>query len=511
LIAKSLLLALSLSLFLGATSCRRDTDRPFVVAIESNPDTLDALHGTDASSERIRQLVFNSLVRKNERFEYVGDLASTIQTSSDNLSTTFQLRPGLTFHNGAQLTSADVKYTLDTLLSSNSRKASPFFEGSGAARKPYISSIETPDQQTVVITLRKPWLQLLANLVPIPILPNGSAAGQKSSPVGSGPFKFVRHDDSQQVIDLESFDKYWEGAPQIKKLRVRAILDANTLQAELRSGRIDLVPPVGHLSPDAFDALRQDPNLKVERFPGANIVYLGFNCQQPPLNNPKVRQAVAYSIDREGLIRDLMRGQARLAHSILPEGSWAYAPGEKYVYNPERARSLLEEAGFRGEPRFSAPIVFKISASSAATRQYAGVMQNKFKEVGLPVEIETLELNSLLDQLRNGQYQMTTSRWVGGNQDPIFLKDLFQTGAAFNRNKYSNKELDQILQRAVDTPDREAAKSLYIQAQQIISQELPMFPLWYPDQIVIALKNVNNISIDPSGDWSFIRKITQQK
>ena len=129
---------------------------------------------------------------------------------------------------------------------------------------------------------------------------------------------------------------------------MRVILDANTLQAELQSGGIDLAN-VANLSPDAFRALGQDPNLRVEQFPGTNVVYLGFNTESAPLNDARVRQAIAFSIDREAIVRDLLLGQARVAHSILPEESWAFAPGQTYTYNPERARQLLDEAGFRGQ------------------------------------------------------------------------------------------------------------------------------------------------------------------
>ena len=168
--------------------------------------------------------------------------------------------------------------------------------------------------------------------------------------------------------------------------------------------------------------------------------------------------------------------------------------------------SCLSDYG--GSSRFAKPLAFKISGSSAATRNYAVIIQDSLKSIGVPVEIETVEFNTLLDQLRQGQYQMTTSRWVGGNQDPIFLKDLFATGAAFNRGRYSNPELDKILNEAVSTPDRNRARELYVQAQDIISREVPMLPLWYPANMVVARKSVGNIKVDGSGDWGFVRSLT---
>lgn len=511
-----LLTLLVLLIGLCSSGCRSSQRETFTMALEANPETLDSLRGTDASSERLRQLMFNSLVRKNDQFEYVGELAANIQPAADGLSVTFTLHDNVLFHDGKPLTSADAKYTLDTLLASDFRKAASFYEGIGPNRQTFITSVEAPDARTLVIRLRKPWLELLANLVPVPIIPHNSAATQKDKPVGSGPFRFVSRDESQQTIDMEGNERYWEGAPNIKALRVRTILDANTLQAELRSGRVDLVPLSTNLSPDAYRSLGQDPQLKVEQFPGANIQYLGFNTESDPLKNARVRQAIAYAIDREGIVRDLLLGQAQVAHSILPQGSWAYAPGQTYTFNPEQARKMLDEAGFPDPDgagprmRFAKPIVLKIASSNVMARQYGGVMQNSLKEVGVPVEIETLERSALFDQLSKGQYQMTAGSWVGGNQDPIFLRDLFTylISAAFNRSRYRNPQLDPLLQQAVNTSEREVARGLYTQAQQIISHDVPMLPLWYPANMVVARRSVGNIKVAASGDWSFVRHLT---
>jgi peptide/nickel transport system substrate-binding protein len=325
-------------------------NEPFVIAFESDPETLDSLFGTDGQSERLRQLMHTSLVKKNDQFDYVGDLATKIETSPDNLTTTFTLRSGVTFHDGKPVTSADAKYTLDTLLNADpqkrSRKANPFFEKVDGKDVGYVESVSAPNPATLVVKLKKPWLQLLSNLVSVPIVPQGSADAQKDKPLGSGAFKFASYDKTNKIIDLEAYEKYWDGAPALKKLRVKVILDAGTLQAELKAGRVDLASNAISLSPDVLNALKQDPNLKVEQFPGANIVYLLFNAQSPPLNDKRVRQAIAYAIDRETIVKSLLLNQARVASSILPEASWAYAPGTKYTYDPAKAMKILDEAGY---------------------------------------------------------------------------------------------------------------------------------------------------------------------
>ena len=137
------------------------------------------------------------------------------------------------------------------------------------------------------------------------------------------------------------------------------------------------------------------------------------------------------------------------------------------------------------------------------------------KEVGINVEIETLENNTLLEQLKQGQFQMTTSQWVGGNQDPIFLRDLFETNESpdkkpggRNRSRYSNAEFDKIVNEAFNTVDKTKAKELYVKAQEIISNELPYITLWYPSNMVVASKKIGNIKINPSGDWNFVKDLT---
>jgi peptide/nickel transport system substrate-binding protein len=503
--------------------CRKKSGS-FVIALGDNIRTIDPIGSpsVDAASERVRTLMFNSLVKKNERFDYVGELAADpIQRSTDGTVYTFTIRDGVKFHDGKPLTSADVKYTLDLVFSSSFAKSASFYEGAGANKKSYIKSVEAPDARTVVVTLTKPWVGLLSNLVPIAIIPKDSYEAQKTHPLGSGAFKFVSYDNSQQVLDVQAFPDYWEGPSKIQALRVRVIADTNALQAELRAGRVDIAPLPTSLSPDAIKLLGQDPRLQVQQFKGSNVNLLTFNVSQPPLNDVRVRQAIAYAINRESMIKDLLLGQAELAHSILPEDSWAYSTGTKYSYDPAMAKKLLDEAGLKDpdgdgpQMRFAKPVVFKVSGSSVSAKNYAGVIQNYLKEVGVPVAIETAELNTLFDQLRNGQFQIFYGQWVGGNQDPIFYKDLFATSeiptqerASRNRSRYSNKELDALLDEAVNTLDRQKAEVLYRRIQEIVSRDVPVYPLWYQANMVIAKKTVGNIQVNASGDWAFVRNVT---
>ena len=521
--SKFVLLVALATLLIVPASCRRRSDA-FVVALGDNIRTIDPIGApaVEAASERVRTLMFNTLVKKNEKFDYVGELASDIKRSDDGQTYTFTLHDGVKFHDGRVLTSTDVKYTLDLVFSSQFGKSASFYEGTGADKRSLIKSVETPDERTVVVTLVKPWGGLLSNLVPVAIIPKDSYESQKEHPLGTGPFKFIRYDSAQQVCDMEAFPEYWEGAPKLQQVRVRVISDMNALQAELQSGRVDIAPLPTSLSPDAIKRLEQDPNLQVKAFSGSNVNLLTLNTAAAPLDNVKVRQAIAYAIDRDSLIKNLLLGFGQIAHSIIPEESWAYSPGQTYSYDPAKAKQLLDEAGFRDPDgdgprmRFDKPVVYKLSGSSMAGRQYAGVIQNYLKEVGIPVEIQTPEQNTLLDELRRGNFQIAYSQWVGGNQDPIFYKDLFatseiptQTRTSRNRSRYSNKELDALLEEAVNTFDRQKALELYKKIQDIVSRDVPVFPMWYQSNIVIAKKNVGNIQVDASGDWGFVRNLTK--
>lgn len=496
-------------------ACRtRNTD--FVtVALSEKFSSLDTLttNKTDAAAERVRTLMFNALVKKDEKFDYVGDLAKEIKTSDDGKTITFVLRDNVKFHNGKVLSSADVKYTFDEMFKAEeSFKANAFFETVDKVKTPHITAIDAPDAQTVVFTVSRPALrnQLLSNLVTIPIIAEGTAANQATQPVGSGAFKLTSFDQSQNIIELEAHADYWDGAPKIQKLRVKSVTDASSLQAELQSGSVDVAPLPTNLSPDTLKSLGQTGNLKVEKFPGSNIQYLQFNTQSAPLDNVKLRQAIAYGIDREKIIGELLSGQATIASSILPVEVWAYNPGTQYPFDPAKARQLVRESGYKGEP-----IKAKISAGQKAVSDFMQVIQSSLKDIGINLEIEPIDSNVMRQQVGLGQFQMNSGIWVGGNQDPIFLRDLFSTakiptpkGGGFNRSRYSNPEVDRIVEEAYNTSDRERAKQLYFRVQEIVSADVPMLPLWYPANMVVFNKRIGNIKIGASGDWSFLKDIT---
>jgi peptide/nickel transport system substrate-binding protein len=518
---KPFLILLITAIFLLSFACRDRTgvsNGSVTIALSEKFASLDTLTSTasTAADERVRTLIFNALIKKNDKFEYVGEIGE-YKIADDNLTITYILKDNIKFHNGKTLTSADIKYTFDSLFASKGSKRGSFFDTekdvSGAEKAvPQITSIETPDTKTIVFKVARPALinETLSNFVAIPIIPEGTVDQQKDKPIGSGAFKFISFDSVNNFLQLEANPDYWEGAPKIQKLNVKTVPDASALQNELLSGGVDIAPNPTNLSPDSLNILGQAANLKVERFAGSNIQYIGFNTQNKPFDNVKVRQAVAYAIDREKIINEFFNGQAKLAHSILPEESWAYSTGTKYTHDTAKAKQLLQEAGYKGET-----VKLSFAANNQAVSQYAQIMLNSLKEAGFNVELTTLEPQTLLESLKNGQFQMNTGIWVGGNQDPIFYSNLFastdfpekKTGGR-NRARYSNPEFDKIIDEAINTIDRAKAKNLYAKAQEIISNDLPLLPLWYPASTVVSNKRINNVKINPSGDWSFAKDVT---
>lgn len=506
-----------LTVFISSAGCTRTNNGAITLALNDKFSGLDTISNTtsDAAADRIRNLMFNSLVKKNEKFEYVGELGD-YKIGNDNLTLTFTLKENVKFHNGKLLSSADVKYTFDSLFQTNGYKAGSFFDTVDGQKQPHITAIETPDAKTVVFKVLRPALinQMLSNLVAIPIIPEASLEQQKTAPIGSGPFKFVKFDQANNIVELAANADYFEGSPKVQLLNVKTVSDASAMQAELQSGRIDIVPNPTNISADTFNNLAKNPNLQVIQTDGSNVRYIVFNMSQPAVNNLKLRQAIAYAIDREKIIKDLLGGQAKIAHSVLPNECWAYSENIKYSFDLAKSKQLVQESGYKGEV-----IKFKISAGNQAVSQYSQVILESLKSVGINAAIETLELNTLLDQLKQGQFQMNTSQWAGGNQDPIFLRDLFATNESpdkkpggRNRSRYSNVEFDKVITEAVDltVSDKAKAKTLYAKAQDIVATELPYITLWYPSNMIITSKRIGNVKINASGDFSFVKDVTVQ-
>jgi len=333
----SIFAALALSMSLFSCSSRPDPET-LVMLIESSPTNLDPRVGVDAQSERIDNLIFDDLLSRGDNLDVAPGLAERWEIP-DPLTYVFHLHHGVKFHDGRPLSSRDVKWTFDSLLQGKVRSTK-------AAVYRFVDRIETPDDYTVTFHMREPSATLLWNLSDgaVGIVPYGSGTEVSGHPIGSGPFKFVAAETDKEVI-IERNDEYWGGEAKLARVRFAVVPDATTRALELRKGSADAA--INALTPDTVLALEREPSLAVERAPGTVLAYLGFNLRDPILKDARVRQAIAYTLDRNPMIQYLWRGAAQPARSVLPPQSWAYE-GEvpPYGHDPDKARNLLDAAGY---------------------------------------------------------------------------------------------------------------------------------------------------------------------
>ncbi len=487
-------------------SCVRQKPRdPSTVTfvIETMPANLDPRIGTDTQSQRIAGLICDSLIERDAQMNPRGDLAESWDTP-DALTYIFHLRRGVHFHNGRPLTSADVKYTFDTMLNGSLKTPKR-----GSFRM--VASIETPDDATVIFRLKEPYASFLVNLTRpgVGIVPQGSGADFASAPVGTGPFRFVTAKQDEEVV-LERNPDYFRGAPRIQRVRFRVVPEATVRALELRKGTADI--ETTSLTPDMVPVLARKPDLEVTEQPGTIYAYIGINLDDPALSKREVRQALAYATDRETLIQYLLRGQARLASGLLPPNHWAYEPDvPQYPYDPKRAEQLLDAAGFLRQAGGTRLKVALKTSTEESSRLLGAALQDQWRRVGVQLELRPLEFATLFADVTRGNFQLCTLRWVGANNDPDFFEYVFDSkkippeGA--NRGHYRNAQLDALLDAMRVEGDPEKRKRLCSRVQKIVAEDLPYLNLWFTDNVSVHRRGLGPVELSPTGDYDFLTKI----
>lgn len=467
--------------------------------IESSPTNLDPRIGIDAQSERIDTLIFDALVKRDEHFNLKPWLATSWEVP-DPLTYIFHLRHDVRFHNGQPLTSRDVKWTFDSTINGTLRtpKTSTYR---------FVDRIDAPDNYTVVFHLKEPWASLLWNVSDgaIGIVPYGSKNEITTRPIGTGPFKFVSASQDKDVI-IERNPDYWGTRTHVASVVLTVIPDPTTRALELRKGSADIA--INALTADTVDTLRRTTQLQFEEQPGTILGYMAFNTRDPILKDVRVRQAIAYAIDRRPLIQYLWRDQARPADSVLPPNSWAFTDDvQKYAYNPERARQLLDEAGYKPVDGVRFHLTFKTSTEENP-RLIAAAMQQQLREVGIALDIRTYEFATFFADVTKGAFQLYTLRWIGGNNDPDIFEYVFDSAhfppAGQNRGYYSNPKADALIAAGSRETDQQKRKQIYAQLQQLLSHDLPYLDLWYLDNVLVHAARVTNVPLNPSGNYDFL-------
>jgi len=495
----ALLLAAYFLLF--DTSCARKPDpNTLVMVIESSPTNLDPRVGIDAQAERIGELIFDSLVRRDEHFELKPWLAESWEIP-DPQTYVFHLRKGVRFHNGQPLTSRDVKWTLDSLLTGKIRS-------SKVAAFNKIDHIDAPDDYTVIFHLKEPMASLLWNLSDgaIGIVPFGSGEEFNKNPIGSGPFRFVSAQQDKEVV-IERNPNYWETPAKLQRVEFRVIPDATTRALELRKHSADVA--INSLTADTVLALRNDPGLTVIQAPGTIYAYIALNLRDPVLRDLRVRRALAHAINVQPIMHYLLRDQAQPAYSILPPEHWAhYADGPKYPYDPAEANRMLDQAGYTAIDGVRFHVTLK-SSTDESTRLLAAVLQQQLRAVGIALDIRTYEFATFFSDITKGAFQMYSMRWIGGNQDPDIFEYVFDSNSfppkRANRTFYVNPRVDELIREGRSTLDQPKRKAIYAEIQRIVAEELPYINLWYLDNVLVHTNRVRGIELNPAGNYEFLR------
>ncbi len=275
----------------------------------------------------------------------------------------------------------------------------------------------------------------------------------------------------------------------------------------MRKGSGDIA--INSLTPDTVVTLARDPNLTVEKGAGTRLAYLGFNLRDSILSNVRVRQAIAYALDRRPMIEYLWRNEAQPARSILPVQSWAYnGDVPAYEHDPEKAKQLLDAAGYPAVNGVRFHITMKTS-TDPNTRLMVAVMQQQLREVGIVLDIRSFEFATFFADVQHGAFQLYGLRWIGGNEDPDIFEYAFHSSKfppnGANRDYYSNPKVDALIDKARREIDPKARKVLYAEVQQILAEDLPYINLWYLDNVMVHTNRVHGIKLNPAGNFDFLR------
>ena len=513
-------------LCMSIIGCHRSSAPPgtLVLIIESSPNSLDPRQGTDAQSERLGALIFDALVKKDEHYNLVPWLATSWE-QPDPLTWVLHLRDGVRFQDGRPLEAEDVVWTIESLIDPKLTEGLPGGQLISAKAGAFgnVERAEARDRLTVVVHMKRPDAGLLFNMSDglFGVVPRGSGADLGMHPVGSGPYKFVSQVQDKEVV-LERASHCWSDAMpgnglragQIQRLQVNIVPDTITAALEIQKGSADAESNV--LTLDMVHALRDSKQVETSSGTGSNVWYLNFNTQDMALKDKRVRQAVAYAIDRPAIMQALWRGHARLASTLLPPGHWAAQNSDiaQYPHDPAKAAALLEAAGYRpGVDGVRLRLTLKTSTDET-TRLTAVAMQQQMRAAGIALTIRSAEFGTFYSDVTRGMFQMYILKWVGSNEDPDIFRYMYSSESfppkGANRGHYVNPQLDALLAKAATEtgpPEEVEARrrTEYVQVQKILAEEMPSVPLWYPDNEVLHSRKIEDVVSLGDGNFDFLR------
>ena len=455
------------------------------VALVSHAPTLDPHMHFERVGILVNINMFDSLLHKNARLEYEPSLATSWKALSDT-QWEFKLRKGVKFHNGETMSAEDVKYSFERVL--DQKKKSPQY---GNVRA--IKEIRIVDPETVHIITDKPFPLLLERLVFFPIVPKkhveavGDQAFGTTSPVGTGPWKFVEW-KRDQLIRLEAFDQHWRGKPPFKHLIIRAIPEIATQVAEMKTGGVDLIRNV---SADLIPELKSHPQTYVSSAPILRVHYVEFDMRVPPFDKKLVRQAANHAVDKQTIIQKLMGGLGQIVATTVQPKAFGFDPDVKpYPYDPTKAKELLAQAGY--------PNGVDITLHSAFVefRPVFEAITQMLTEVGIRTNAKMWDPGPAWNKVLQGEGKATNGYYGSWGNYSVFdadavLHPLYHTEPGSWIGKwYTRVEgLDRLIDEARSTVDQAKRKRTYSQIQQMIREEAPAIFLWTQyDTLAISRK-----------------------
>ena len=475
----------------GSSAANKDT---LVIAISGEPRSFDPYGSNDSISSTMKDQMFDTLFKQNENNEVVPILVDTYEWIDDT-TLNFTVKSGIKFHNGEELTIGDVLYSFKRGI--DSEYTTWIVENIDIDNTKILE-----DGKTLQLKLKAPKGDQLAALCFLYIVNEKTASAAdynaETGPVGTGAFKFSKQVKGDR-IEMTSNADYWDGAPKFNNLTFRIITEAASRTIEVESGGVDIIYNV---LPTDIPILESSEGVVMHRAPNFSLNFVGFNCTRAPFDNPKVRQAITYAVDKESIVEAVYGETGSVATGPISSVIWGYSDDVmQYTYDPEKAKALLAEAGF--------PEGFKTTFTVSDSQQRidtAEIMQNQLRQVGIEVETIVLENATYLDKIVNNDFDMFALGWTTNTGDADYgLYETFHSGLPTwsNTTQYSNAELDKHLEEGRASVDPEVRKAAYAAAQKIIVEEAPEIFLWNGEEILAARDYVKGLVLSPSGRHNF--------
>lgn len=495
----------------GASAGADDQDRKILnYSIGNDLANMDPAQINDIESALVAQQVYEGLVKfKADSVEVEPALAEKWEASENGLKWTFHLRPNIRFQDGTPVDADAVVFSVMRQMDSNHpfhvpgkmRYANFLFGDKSTTETELVRDVAAPDPQTVVFTLARPYTPFLKNMAMTPasvVSPTATRTYGKdfnTTMVGTGPFSIRQYRRDEQVTIVKN-PGYWGQPAQLDEVRFRILRDPNVRLNSLRKGDSDVISGI---EPTAIPILKEDSNVDVHSEPSMNLGYIALNNKRPPFDNPKVRLALCYAIDRDYIVNTLFSGTSVIAKGIIPPGMLGYSPDRAgYPYNPEKAKALLAEAGFpngftvtfssHDRPRIYFPVGIKLAER----------IQQDLGKIGVTAKIDQMEYPTFLARQKSKDYQMANSGWVSDNGDPDnFIYEL--AGREDNDCNYSNPEATRIMRQASMEKDDTKRAELYKKAEDLLAADPPFIILNHAKQTLGIRKRVTNFKMHPTG------------